>query len=141
MASNIVIAAKEGGGATVTLYGNEAAAAGNPSIVWTTIAIRRRSPWEIIEYTGHSTIDAKYMGGKTRELVINGRLFGTESELNTNMISILDLNKNQSSYTVSGPFANATSKGVVVTDIVFEPYGAVNEKYWKFTINLRDIAV
>ena len=145
MAGNIVLTPQEGAGSALTLHGNmQAAIDVGKNIVWKTMAVRRASPWEIVEYTGHSTIDAKFMGGKTRSFSIRGYVFdanGDETNLLTAMNSVLALNSVQERYTVSGPITHATNKGVVVTDIVSDPYGDGTGSHWEFVINLRDLGI
>ena len=144
MASNLVLTKQESSG-TVTFYRNKQAAIdAGANMVWKTVAVHRASPWEIVEYTGHSTIDAKFMGGKTREWTIQGFVFdaaASEATMLSAMNSILALNSTKERYTASGPISHAVSKGLIVTEVASEPYGDGTGPHWEFFVVLRDLGV
>lgn len=143
MASNLVLTPQEGNGSTLTLYGNRTNA-GASGAVWTAFSVARESPWQKISYTGYSGIDAMFMGGRPRSYRVRGFIFATtaiEATLTTLRNNVLALNAVKERYTASGPFANATSEGMVVTDVRFEFGGEGSGQEHVFEFDIVDLGV
>ena len=139
MASSLVFTKASGEGSTFTVYGNITAALANSGLYYTRIKVNSADPWEEIHYAGYDGQDAKFMGAMPNTFTIGGfASAATEGALWTIVDGLLDKNKDNTSYTLSGP---VTSPAGIIRNIDTEGIGDGSGLRWQWTMVFQCLGV
>lgn len=147
MASNIVISKIEGvGPAATTIYRNAdaAKAAGDRKPYWTSFEMSSADAWEKITPAGFSSIDPKFMGGKTNQITINGVIVDPNDNAENILVGMKDiLRLNKSRMTVLVKMGNIPISdgitGAIVTTCTAGPFGDGTGPRCPFTITFKNV--
>lgn len=147
MSTNIVIAKLEGVGSGTTLYGTPALAkaAGNGKLYWNTLEMSTANSWESVVSAGFSSIDPKWMGGKTNQITIKGFIVDPADSLANiivGMRGLLRLNRSRMSVTVklgATFISEAGPNGAIVLLASAGPIGDGTGPECPFSITFKNI--
>lgn len=141
MASNIVLTPQDGEGNTITLYGDrDAAENASAFLYWTKWNVKRENPWKQSQPTAYAGIEALHMGEKPLMYTIQGVIFGaTEANMTTGRTLVMEANKFEDRYTVTGPFTNKDATGMICTEAFTGDIGEGTGPQQPFTIVIVDL--
>jgi hypothetical protein len=100
------------------------------------------SPWKKTTYPGYPGARAKFMGKKTRHIILDCMMFGgTEAGIISDMEAAMDLNGFAAYWTIKVGTNDFFSAGDlwVIEDVEFSPIGEGTGPQWLFKIPLTKI--
>jgi hypothetical protein len=122
-----------------------------PSLFYTHYTVMSPSAWQLIPYSGHTTIDAKFLAGVTNKWQISGYVCDPRENFTVEarelvvlqrMKALLAYNKEMFSVsmTIAGESMLSSANGVI-TQIVTDHIGQGTGPRWPFTIEIADLGV